>query len=138
MHHERTGKSNRLGIIAVMILASAAAFTIHPRRTAQAIPTAPKACVIGMASARRTAESASATVVPLAPDAFRCCEMLPAVFDKVRKVEMAKKPAAAAARAERLHERAIIKVSTTAAFPRYLSRLVDQHDIHVRNRVFRI
>ena len=105
-----------------------------------AAASGPDSCPLAKSSdhCKRAAQSDQATVVPHASDTLGCCQILPAIFDKARKVEKTKKPAAVVAKAEKVRNPMVGPASSGVLIPRYSPRLIDQHGIHLRNRVFRI
>jgi len=98
------------------------------------------ACPLAAASdhCKRSAKKDSDVVSRQGLAATFCCEFLPAVFDKSRKIERAERVSAAVSKPVSIRRLEVAVVVKSSGFIQYSSPLIDQHEIFLRNRVLRI
>lgn len=87
---------------------------------------------------KRSAEKNTDAVSRLDLAVPTCCEFLPAVFDKARKIERAERVSAIVSKPLSIRRLEVAVVAKPSVSVRYSSPLIDQHEIFIRNRVFRI
>ena len=87
---------------------------------------------------KRSAEKNADAVSRLDLAAPTCCEFLSAVFDKARKIERSERVSAVVSKPISMRRLKVAVVAKSSVSVRYSSPLVDQHEIFIRNRVFRI